>query len=170
MFATRPASAWLTILFWLLISISFGIASAGTIASPTTPSHAHQAAQSTGAVFYVSRDGTNSDGRSWATAWNELDRINWAIIQPGDTILIDGGDPWMFYFTTLTIGKSGVPGAPITIRMAQENGRNGRVLVYGGRPTTLPYCGQANYTEPTTGVRDIGIQVGSAGVDCDRRW
>ncbi len=30
----------------------------------------------TGRFFFVSKRGNNRDGRSWATAWNELDRIN----------------------------------------------------------------------------------------------
>lgn len=43
-----------------------------------------------GATWFVSKNGNNSDGRSWSTAWNELDRINWSLVRPGDTVLIDG--------------------------------------------------------------------------------
>ena len=39
--------------------------------------------------WYVSKKGNNSDGRSWATAWNKLDRINWSVVQSGDTILME---------------------------------------------------------------------------------
>jgi hypothetical protein len=42
--------------------------------------------------FHVSRAGNNTDGRSWDTAWNELDQIRWEKVNPGDTILIDGGE------------------------------------------------------------------------------
>ena len=42
--------------------------------------------------YYVSKLGSNLDGESWASAWNELDQINWQMVQPGDAILIDGGD------------------------------------------------------------------------------
>ena len=44
-----------------------------------------------GHLYYISKNGNNGDGLSWATAWNELDKINWSVIEPGDTILIDGG-------------------------------------------------------------------------------
>jgi hypothetical protein len=57
-------------------------------------------------VWYVNRDTPVRDnpnaqnGRSWATAWQDLDSVgywtdgcgvNWNIIQPGDTIYISGG-------------------------------------------------------------------------------
>src|SRR5262249_29148909 len=100
----------------------------------------------TGTTYYVSKNGNNADGGSWATAWNELDQINWGIVQPGDTILVDGGSSQMVYTTSLTIGKSGTSGAPITIKMASETGRNGKVVIFGGRSTQLPYCDQASYS------------------------
>ena len=55
-----------------------------------------------GTTFYVSRTGSNGDGRSWATAWNELDQIKGGVIQPGDTILIDGGSVACEYPVTVT--------------------------------------------------------------------
>lgn len=106
----------------------------------------------TGRTYYVSRLGNNADGLSWATAWNELSRINWSVVQPGDTILIDGGT----YASTLTIGKSGQAGAPIRIQAA------GPVVIFGGRTTPLPECDQASYTFQTAGVRSFGIDFGSA--------
>src|SRR6266568_2210939 len=42
-------------------------------------------------TYYVSKNGSDSGGTSWATAWNELNQINWSVINPGDTITIDGG-------------------------------------------------------------------------------
>ena len=129
-------------------------------------------------VYYVSRTGSNGDGRSWATAWNELDQIDWDVIEAGDTILIDGGRVscgygvavtggsnapgpagcGMEYRTALTIGASGAAGAPITVRLAEEAGRAGTVRIFGGRGTPLPYCGQTGYAPDGPGVGD-GILV-----------
>jgi hypothetical protein len=98
-----------------------------------------------GTAYYVSKNGNNANGRSWATAWNELANLNWSAVQPGDTILLDGGSQSMTYTTTLTVGKSGTPTAPITIERATDAGHNGAVILFGGRSTPLPYCGQKNY-------------------------
>ena len=49
---------------------------AALLAGPLLSQVAPVAAE--GTTFFVSRNGTNADGRSWATAWNELDQINWA--------------------------------------------------------------------------------------------
>ncbi len=110
----------------------------------------------TGNTYYVSKNGSNADGKSWQTAWNELNQINWSVIQPGDTILLDGGSTSMTYTTTLTIGKSGTQTAPVTIKRATDTGHNGKVVFFGGRSTPLPYCGQSSYTyQPAT--TDNGI-------------
>lgn len=130
-------------------------------------------------VWFVSKNGNNTDGRSWLTAWNELDRINWSIVQSGDTILIDGGGTpcayptnvtgnsntprsssggscGMIYQSTLTPGKSGV-----SIHLAPESGRNGSIIIFGGRSIPLPYCGQSGYTWDPSSVRQDGINLGS---------
>jgi hypothetical protein len=112
-------------------------------------------------TYYVSKNGSNSDGRSWLTAWNELNQINWSIIQPGDVIFLDGGSTNMVYTTTLTIGKSGTQVAPITIERTTEAGRNGKVVIFGGRSIPLPYCGQSTYTNQTAGVNQYGIEFGA---------
>lgn len=101
---------------------------------------------SNGTTYYVSKNGNNANGLSWATAWNELASIDWSVVQPGDTILVDGGSQSMTYTTTLTIAKSGTQAAPITIERATETGHNGTIILFGGRSTPLPYCGQQNYT------------------------
>ncbi len=116
------------------------------------------AALASGATYYVSKAGSNADGRSWATAWNELAQINWAIVQPGDTILLDGGSSQMVYTSTLAPTKSGTASAPITIRLAADPGRDGQVIVFGGRATTLPYCYQPSYVYQTAGVRNVGVK------------
>jgi hypothetical protein len=112
--------------------------------------------------YYVSRFGDNRDGLSWETAWNELDQIDWEVVDPGDTILLDGGRFEMVYSSQLTVAKSGVYRMPITIRMATESGRNGQVVIFGGRSTPLPYCHQSDYVLQTDGVGKTGILIDSA--------
>src|SRR5439155_3597370 len=51
--------------------------------------------QAAGTNYYVSRSGNNADGRSWATAWNELNQIKWNVVRAGDTISVDGGSTQM---------------------------------------------------------------------------
>jgi hypothetical protein len=113
-----------------------------------------------GATYFVSKNGNNSSGLSWATAWNELDQINWSKIQPGDTIFIDGGASGMTYNTLLTVGQSGTAAAPITIARSSAAGHNGAVSFFGGRSIPLPYCGQPSYNNQTQGVLDTGIDLG----------
>ncbi|MEM7333977.1 MAG: hypothetical protein AAF490_17970 [Chloroflexota bacterium] len=106
-------------------------------------------------TFYVSPSGSNEDGLSWETAWSELDQIDWAQIEPADLILLDGGDEQMVYETTLTPKASGEEGAPIRIQVAEENGRNGQVIIAGGRAYELPYCFQDDFVEvESDGLRD----------------
>ncbi|MEM7803116.1 MAG: hypothetical protein AAF633_28255, partial [Chloroflexota bacterium] len=88
-----------------------------------------------GELFYVSPFGDNSDGRSWRSAWSELDQINWDVVEPGATIFLDGGLYSMRYETPLVIGKSGTANSPITIMLSLERGRNGQVEIFGGRET-----------------------------------
>lgn len=107
--------------------------------------------------YYVSKNGNNQDGRSWATAWNELDQINWAVIHAGQTIYLDGGSSEMVYTTPLHIQQRGSQQKPITIALADEPGRDGKAVIFGGRSTPLPYCGQLNYTYQTDNVRSTGL-------------
>lgn len=97
-------------------------------------------------TYYVSKNGNNTDGRSWETAWNELDQILWGEIKPGDTILIDGGE----YHSKLDVGRSGAPLAPITIMT------NGEQVILDGQGAALPYCGQSEYTPK---MSDDGIDL-----------
>lgn len=113
-----------------------------------------------GHTYYVSKNGNGNGGTSWTTAWTELSGINWSLIQPGDTILLDGGQQGMTYTTTLAIGKSGTQAAPISIERASEDGHNGTVTLFGGRATPLPYCGQLTYTYHQAPQAN-GIVVGS---------
>ncbi|MBX9693289.1 MAG: hypothetical protein K2Z81_12950 [Cyanobacteria bacterium] len=104
-------------------------------------------------TFYVSNVTAppNPDGASWTTAWTGIDKINWSVIAPGDTIEIDGGNGTYFnnrYSGTLTVGKSGQPGLPITIKASESPGRNGQVEIEG------------NYADQTNGVKKSGIVIG----------
>ena len=103
--------------------------------------------------FYVSRTGNGADGTSWATAWTQPNQIDWSVVQPGDTIFIDGGPAacpslgvesncGMVYNAPLLVGKSGTAGAPITIRLAVEPGRNGTAILDGG-VTNFNFCSSA---------------------------
>lgn len=110
-------------------------------------------------IYYVSKLGNNEDGKSWETAWNELDQIDWRIIRPGDVILIDGGSTEMVYSSTLEPTASGTPEEPILISLATDPGRNGKAVIFGGRSTPLPYCGQKEYDYQKDNVRSTGIEL-----------
>ena len=156
--------------WWASVGVALLVAGAALLYQPARGASAAR-------TFYVSRSGSNADGLSWGTAWNELSRINWAVVQPGDTLLIDGGltacpalgpgyNCGMTYNTTLTIGKSGTSSAPITVRLASEGGRNGAAIIDGGI-TDWTSCAEytAEPTPPSTGngtaVRETGIAVGN---------
>ncbi|MEW6030135.1 MAG: right-handed parallel beta-helix repeat-containing protein [Chloroflexota bacterium] len=109
--------------------------------------------------FHISKSGNNTDGKSWDTAWNELDQIQWEEVKPGDTIVIAGGE----YHTQLDVKKSGVPGLPITITT------NGKQVVFDGQRPMLPYCGQTNYT-PIPGDDAIDLENQSHIVIDGRDW
>ena len=114
----------------------------------------------TGATYYVSRNGNNADGRSWATAWSAPDKINWSVMRPGDIVELDGGAGGMTYSSSqIAPTVNGAAGAPITIRVSTQTGHNGPVTLFGGRSTLLPYCGQTSYTFQTSGVQAIGINL-----------
>lgn len=136
----------------VLISIGCGLVACGATGPRT--------GVSSGKTYYVSKNGNGTNGTSWATAWNELARVNWSVVEPGDTILLDGGRQSMTYTTTLTIKKSGTQAAPITLRRAPDSGHNGTVVLFGGRATPLPYCGEPGYTYRQAPVAN-GIVFGS---------
>ncbi len=129
-------------------------------------------AETTGGPFYVSPTGDNSDGQSWDTAWTELNQIGWEQIQPGDTIWLDGGPDGLVYTSTLTLGQSGTADQPIRIAVSDEEGRHGRVTIFGGRETPLPHCGQMDYVPPTSNVLDGGIFANNQSwvIIDGRRW
>jgi hypothetical protein len=115
----------------------------------------------TGTTWYVSKNGSGADGKSWATAWKELSDINWSAIAPGDTVVIDGGASKMTYNSTVQVGASGTASSPVTVRAGISQGHTGEVEFFGGRSTPLPECAQQNYTYQTNGVSSNAIVVGN---------
>src|SRR5205807_1143531 len=80
--------------YCLPLTVTFIMAYCLCLAFNPFVSNAKAAARST---WYVSKNGNNADGLSWATAWNELNQINWSVVQPGETIQVDGGSQSMTY-------------------------------------------------------------------------
>ena len=111
-------------------------------------------AQTTPQTFYVSRTGNNADGKTWATAFSELNQIQWNVVRPGDTIILDGGAvacPPMgdevpgcgvVFNTPLNFGQSGV-----TIKLSGESGHNGTAILDGNQ-TDFTFCSE-NVNMPT---------------------
>lgn len=91
------------------------------------------------AYYYVDgRVAQSGTGTDWSRAWKSFDAINWSRIKPGDVILISGGTSGVTYRGPLTVGAAGQEGKRIRIVRASAAGRNGPVVIDGGR--TLPSC------------------------------
>ncbi|MEM9774545.1 MAG: hypothetical protein AAF902_08200 [Chloroflexota bacterium] len=108
--------------------------------------------------FYVSKNGDNSDGQTWKTAWNEMDQIDWGILNPGDHVFVDGGAYSMTYRTPIIPQKNGHPGKPIVVQLSAEVGRDGRAILFGGNSIPLPECGQKVWDDSEH------IEAGLAGI------
>lgn len=103
-------------------------------------------------IWYVNGANTSGtyNGRSWATGWQYFDSsgwagtngINWAIIQPGDTIYVSGGVDSLTYTANTFYGFWITPdvrrdfrsGNPPVITRAWQPGHNGvvRLVATGG--------------------------------------
>ena len=70
-----------------------------------------------------------NNGPSWTDAWQSFADIVWESINPGDVIYISGGATEKVYYERLLIGASGTEGNPITIKVGQESGHNGNVVI-----------------------------------------
>ena len=67
------------------------------------------------------------NGLSWETAFDGFGDIEWPSIGAGDTLYIAGGT----YSESLTIGASGSPGNPVTVRVGQTSPYHGMVILDG---------------------------------------
>lgn len=101
-------------------------------------------------IWYVSRDATGANtGRSWTDAWNYFDSsgwagtggINWAVLEAGDTIWVDGGSDSTAYYPLSPATTTWIyPDAhydfdpPVVIRPSFESGRNGEVYITTREP------------------------------------
>ncbi len=125
-----------------------------------------------GDAFYVSKNGNNSNGRSWGSAWNELNQIKWSELRPGSVVYIDGGSSSMTYRTALVPGASGRDGNPIVLQLSAESGRNGQAVFFGGNNVPLPECGQRSWDESqirNAGENGIRLENGISNVLIDGR-
>ena len=73
-------------------------------------------------------DGSNN-GTSWLNAWNSFSYITG--VKAGDTLYISGGSLSKTYYESLTLGTSGSDGNPVVIKVGQESGHNGTVVIDG---------------------------------------
>jgi hypothetical protein len=138
-----------------------------SVKAQSTTSTQPTAANTNNNIFYISKNGNNSDGRSWQTAWNELDQVDWSNISAGAVIEIDGGNNGMMYTTKLNITKSGTQDSPITIMRATDSGHNGPVIFFGGSTTPLPYCAQKVWNSPQGTMGDAILMNGSSYINID---
>ena len=132
------------------------------------------------AVFYVSPGGHSTTGLSWKTAWRDPTLIDWSAIPSGSRIVFDGGGsacsvaPYDYRSSSpdpgLTCGQRYRPFSigrnDITIERSTAPGRNGTVVIDGGRDTPLPYCGQASYSATTGSGAGIDLK-GRSGIVID---
>jgi hypothetical protein len=125
----------------------------------TTEPRISLSAQTNNIVFYVSKAGNNVDGKSWNTAWNELDQIQWKDVKPGDTIMLSGGE----FHTSMDVGTSGAFGSPITITT------NGEKVILDGQRPAPPYCGESEYI-PAMGKDAIDLEGRSFIVLDGQEW
>ena len=85
--------------------------------------------------WYVSTSGDNTSGKSWASAWKELDQIDWSVVRPGDHIWISGGT----YRTRLVPTRGGSAAGRITIARSLEPGHDGKVTFDFSATSTPEY-------------------------------
>jgi hypothetical protein len=133
-----------------------------------------------GPVYYVSPSGNGTNGRSWATAWRNTSLIDWSVIRPGSEIILDGGtsrcgvSPYDFKPASpdpgVTCGQRYAPftvdRSDVTVERSTAPGRDGTVVIDGGRDTPLPYCGQPSYSAPAGAPAGIDLN-GHSGVVID---
>ena len=84
--------------------------------------------------YYVSKNGDNTTGRTWATAWNEMDQIKWAQIktQQGDSLILDGGVGRMIYRKPMQVQAAASSYYPLSVTVSTEAKHNGQVVIAPG--------------------------------------
>jgi len=70
-----------------------------------------------------------NNGASWTDAWQGFSDIVWSSLNPGDIIYISGGVTEKTYYEQLHVQASGSENNPITIKVGQEDGHNGHVII-----------------------------------------
>lgn len=123
-------------------------------------------------TFFVSRAGDNSDGRTWKTAWNELDQIKWAKLSASKAakirIEIDGGSRSMTYNKGLVVSMPKAvepqtagasypypypyPGKSIEISRSRQMGHSGQIVIDG----QYRLAQAITINEPNTSIKGLG--------------
>lgn len=83
-------------------------------------------------TYYVSKNGDNSDGRTWQNAFNELDQIPWEQFSARDKIILDGGQRRMIYRKSMNATSAGSYYGRLAISVSLEEGHNGQVVIAPG--------------------------------------
>jgi hypothetical protein len=83
-------------------------------------------------TYYVSVKGNGTNPTTWAGAWTGPSQVNDNVLQPGDTLIFDGGPGGMVYNGTLRILYDN-----LTVQKATDAGRNGQVIFDGQGNTPI---------------------------------
>jgi len=126
-------------------------------------------------IRYVSPNGNNANGQTWATAWNSFGSIVWSQLTPGSYLYIDGGTDSLVYNTQLTPAKSGTWTNLIHIWAGKyspsPSGHSGRVII-GNNGSRNIYVQNRNYLwfkgfELRNSTSGFEIEDGAQYVICD---
>ncbi len=99
----------------------------------------------TGTTWYVSKSGSNADGKSWATAWKELDQIAWSAVKPGDRIELEGGT----YTKRLVPTAGGAASGRIRLERSTAAGHDGKVTFdFSNTPVPEYWAGYVRIEKP----------------------
>lgn len=143
--------------FFLLFAISIA-------ATSNTPAFARE--------YFVSKNGNNADGLSWASAWNELDQIQWSQLRTADVINIDGGVSQMTYSTPLQARLVDTH-YRISIRAGYIPQHNGQVVIDGhGAPSAgiSMIAGSTNITAKARSGIVVTHWLDGVYIDSQNEW